>query len=209
MPVTDQSTHVLEHAGAPIYFCSAGCKAKFATNPAQYLAAPAAVAAPPLPGPEPALAGTVYTCPIHPEVRQDHPGACPKSSPASSPASASFPAAILRMRVGPHQTIDRTAPSNRMAAAVQNGAIGANVNNEPALIEPSAWPRLPAAAWRPSSAPSASALRSSNSYDSTGPIIPAPVATTAIISPSDPASGTSEVNARASAEPANAAATQR
>ena len=85
MTVTDQSPHVLEHAGAPVYFCSAGCKAKFAANPAQYLTAPTAVAAPPLPLPEPAIAGTVYTCPMHPEVRQDHPGACPKCGMALEP----------------------------------------------------------------------------------------------------------------------------
>ena len=83
MTVTDQSPHVLEHAGAPVYFCSAGCKAKFAANPSQYLTAPTAVAAPPRP--EPAVAGTVYTCPMHPEVRQDHPGACPKCGMALEP----------------------------------------------------------------------------------------------------------------------------
>jgi P-type Cu+ transporter len=85
MTVTDQSPYVLEHSGAPVHFCSAGCKAKFAANPAQYLAAPSAVAAPPPPMPEPAAAGTVYTCPMHPEVRQDHPGACPKCGMALEP----------------------------------------------------------------------------------------------------------------------------
>jgi Cu+-exporting ATPase len=35
--------------------------------------------APPAKSPPPvAAAGTVYTCPMHPEVRQDHPGSCPK-----------------------------------------------------------------------------------------------------------------------------------
>jgi Cu+-exporting ATPase len=37
---------------------------------------PARHAAPPSPGPAPV--GVIYTCPMHPEVRQDHPGACPK-----------------------------------------------------------------------------------------------------------------------------------
>ena len=70
MTVTDQSPHVLEQAGAPVYFCSARCKAKFAANPAQYLTAPVAAAATALPVPEPAVADTVYTCPMPPEVRQ-------------------------------------------------------------------------------------------------------------------------------------------
>ena len=37
MKVTDQSQHVLSHEGHQVYFCSAGCKAKFAANPAKYL----------------------------------------------------------------------------------------------------------------------------------------------------------------------------
>ena len=36
MTVTAQSPHVLEHEGKPVYFCSAGCKAKFAADPAKY-----------------------------------------------------------------------------------------------------------------------------------------------------------------------------
>ena len=85
MAVTNQSPHVLERAGAPVYFCSPACKAKFAANPAQYLTVPAVVAVAPLPLPEPAVAGTVYTCPMHPEVRQDHSGACPKCGMALEP----------------------------------------------------------------------------------------------------------------------------
>ena len=87
MTVTEQSQHRLEHEGRPYYFCSAGCKAKFAADPSKYVAATRAV------GPQPgqfaaarameppstqAAAGTIYTCPMHPEIRQDHPGNCPK-----------------------------------------------------------------------------------------------------------------------------------
>ena len=73
MTVTEQSQHRAEHDGRPYYFCSAKCLAKFTAEPAQYVqpelpAAPAAEATP----------GTIYTCPMHPEVRQDHPGNCPK-----------------------------------------------------------------------------------------------------------------------------------
>ncbi|MBU4184476.1 MAG: heavy metal translocating P-type ATPase [Gammaproteobacteria bacterium] len=72
MTVTAQSEHTLTHEGRPYYFCSAKCQGKFAANPLQYLApAPAQEQAP-------AAAGPVYTCPMHPEIRQDHPGNCPK-----------------------------------------------------------------------------------------------------------------------------------
>jgi P-type Cu+ transporter len=62
--------HKAEHAGATYYFCSAGCRGKFVAEPAKYLAP-----ATPVPT-NPAPSGAIYTCPMHPEIRQDHPGAC-------------------------------------------------------------------------------------------------------------------------------------
>ena len=74
MTVTEQASHVLQHAGKPVYFCSAGCKAKFSANPASYLAPAQESTAPE----NSAQTGTIYTCPMHPEVRQPSPGVCPK-----------------------------------------------------------------------------------------------------------------------------------
>ena len=89
MTVTPQSPHILQHEGKPVYFCSAGCKGKFAANPAKY---PFGIfgAATPAPAPTPAMfepvaAGAIYTCPMHPEVRQEKPGACPKCGMALEP----------------------------------------------------------------------------------------------------------------------------
>ena len=84
MTVTAQSSHTLVHAGQPFYFCSAGCKAKFSADPAKYLAKLTNPAAP-ASKPEPAVSGAMYTCPMHPEVRQDHPGTCPKCGMALEP----------------------------------------------------------------------------------------------------------------------------
>ena len=72
MVVTEQSPHTLTHEGRPYYFCSAKCQSKFAGNPLQFLAP-----TPPV-DMQPAAAGTIYTCPMHPEIRQDHQGNCPK-----------------------------------------------------------------------------------------------------------------------------------
>ncbi|WP_157119319.1 HAD-IC family P-type ATPase, partial [Azohydromonas lata] len=76
MSVTEQSPHRLEHEGRPYWFCSVRCKDKFAAEPAKYVGAVAAptTAQDAAPAPE----GTIYTCPMHPEIRQDHPGNCPK-----------------------------------------------------------------------------------------------------------------------------------
>ena len=72
MTVTEQSEHKLTHEGRPYSFCSAKCQSKFVANPLQYLVstAPEDIAQ--------KKTGTIYTCPMHPEVRQDHPGTCPK-----------------------------------------------------------------------------------------------------------------------------------
>ncbi|MBI2725841.1 MAG: heavy metal translocating P-type ATPase [Rhodocyclaceae bacterium] len=73
MAVTAQSEHHLSHQGQNYYFCSAKCQGKFVADPGRY-ASPAAAA----PVSAPAPSGTIYTCPMHPEIRQDHPGSCPK-----------------------------------------------------------------------------------------------------------------------------------
>src|SRR6185436_10651640 len=62
-------------------FCSAGCRAKFAADPAKYLSPDARD--------EPDVTeGTVYTCPMHPEIRQIGPGACPICGMALEPEIA-------------------------------------------------------------------------------------------------------------------------
>ena len=71
-----------EHDGHPYYFCSARCREKFVADPAAYLGehqpAPAAPA------------GTIYTCPMHPEVQQVGPGDCPKCGMALEPMMPSL-----------------------------------------------------------------------------------------------------------------------
>ncbi|MEO8154655.1 MAG: heavy metal translocating P-type ATPase [Rhizobacter sp.] len=83
MTVTADSPHHLEHLGRPVYFCSGNCKSKFSASPEKY-AEKGEVAVPS--SPETAGPGAVYTCPMHPEIRQDHPGNCPKCGMALEPA---------------------------------------------------------------------------------------------------------------------------
>jgi P-type Cu+ transporter len=67
------------HVGQSYYFCSARCRDKFAANPAQYLKAA------PAPKQKAAPTGTVWTCPMHPEIRRDAPGSCPICGMALEP----------------------------------------------------------------------------------------------------------------------------
>src|SRR3954471_21297407 len=71
--------HRYQHAGRPYYFCSAGCQAKFQADPAKYLAPSAMTASPAVP------AGAIYTCPMHPQIRQIGPGTCPICGMALEP----------------------------------------------------------------------------------------------------------------------------
>ena len=91
-PATSKHRH--DHAGTTYHFCSDGCRNKFDADPQRYLAPGAASA----PMPE----GTVYTCPMHPEIRQNGPGSCPICGMALEPAVATADS-------GPnHELIDMT-----------------------------------------------------------------------------------------------------
>lgn len=78
MEVDPASTpHHASHAGHEWHFCSEKCRSRFVTDPERYLTPQEPTGLP---------AGTIWTCPMHPEVRQDHPGACPICGMALEPA---------------------------------------------------------------------------------------------------------------------------
>ncbi|HEX7339944.1 MAG TPA: heavy metal translocating P-type ATPase [Rhodanobacteraceae bacterium] len=68
---------VAEHAGHTYHFCGNGCRERFVADPAHYLGAAKPA--------EPAPVGTIHICPMHPEVRQEGPGDCPKCGMALQP----------------------------------------------------------------------------------------------------------------------------
>jgi P-type Cu+ transporter len=79
------SKHRFDYRGETYHFCSAGCRTKFAADPVAYLekdSKPKAAV------PE----GTIYTCPMHPEIRQVGPGSCPICGMALEPEVASLDA---------------------------------------------------------------------------------------------------------------------
>lgn len=82
MTVAADSPHHALHAGHDYRFCSAGCRTKFVADPAKYLQ-PSAT-------PAPAPTGTRYTCPMHPQIEQDHPGTCPICGMALEPMMPSL-----------------------------------------------------------------------------------------------------------------------
>ena len=84
-----------EHAGTTYFFCNPGCRAKFIASPEKYLEADRP--AEPMGDPD-----AIYTCPMHPEVRQKGPGACPFCGMALEPA-------MVTLEDAPnHELIDMT-----------------------------------------------------------------------------------------------------
>jgi Cu+-exporting ATPase len=79
--------HMFEHGRQVFHFCCSGCREKFSADPAAYLRRTPGEAPPLSPG------GTIYTCPMHPEVRQPRPGSCPLCGMALEPLVATAEAA--------------------------------------------------------------------------------------------------------------------
>jgi Cu+-exporting ATPase len=94
MSVEPDSALAHEHAGTTYYFCCGGCRDKFVRDPAAFIgkraeqpgsAEPASGAG----GKSSAGPGSVWTCPMHPEVRRDQPGPCPLCGMALEPLEPS------------------------------------------------------------------------------------------------------------------------
>jgi heavy metal translocating P-type ATPase len=83
MKVTRQSKHHVVHAGSDYFFCSAGCAAKFSADPAKYSDLR------PAPASEASQPDAIYTCPMHPQIRQIGPGNCPICGMSLEPADVS------------------------------------------------------------------------------------------------------------------------
>lgn len=106
------SKHHFAHHGETFHFCSAGCRTKFAADPAKYLAKEKA--------PEPEMpAGTIYTCPMHPKIRQVGPGTCPICGMALEPEVASL----------------ETGPNPELADMTRRFWIGGVLSLPPVVLE--------------------------------------------------------------------------
>ena len=99
-PAKAAGTHVF--ANRTFHFCSERCRERFAAAPAEFLIKEA----PPAPTPK----GTVYMCPMDPEVRSDHPGPCPKCGMALEPEVSAAPTSRTEWTCPMHPEIVRPAP---------------------------------------------------------------------------------------------------
>jgi Cu+-exporting ATPase len=89
------SKHRFDRGGHAFHFCSERCRGKFAADPLSYLKP----SAQPTPAPP---KGTIFTCPMHPEIRQEGPGSCPICGMALEPVGVTADAPVN------HELIDMT-----------------------------------------------------------------------------------------------------
>jgi P-type Cu+ transporter len=82
------SPHRFAHGGRLYHFCSAGCRNKFAQQPQKFLSPDSETPQTPAPG-------VIYTCPMHPQIRQPAPGSCPICGMALEPIT-------VGVATGPH-----------------------------------------------------------------------------------------------------------
>ena len=88
------ATHRATYEGEDYVFCSAGCRTKFIADPDKYLGDK--------PAPVPVIPGVIYTCPMHPQIRQEGPGSCPICGMALEPETVTAEAPVN------HELIDFT-----------------------------------------------------------------------------------------------------
>lgn len=103
-----------EYEGQTYYFCREHCRTKFAADPAQYAARSQAAAALPVeerPQGSTRASGD-YTCPMHPEVRQEKSGSCPKCGMALEPSTVSTAKEKIEYTCPMHPQIVRDAPGS-------------------------------------------------------------------------------------------------
>ena len=97
----------IEYSGTMFYFCSQSCAAKFRQDPAGYLVnEPVST----VPVKETGLGD--YTCPMHPEVHQSEPGACPKCGMALEPSGVPTAASRVEYTCPMHPEIVRSEPGS-------------------------------------------------------------------------------------------------
>lgn len=94
MEVDENKAIHAKQDGRDYYFCSANCKDKFVGQNKEnsrhgHTSHHGGEHSKKEENVQPASKGTIYTCPMHPEIEQDHPGDCPKCGMALEPKTVS------------------------------------------------------------------------------------------------------------------------
>ena len=96
-----------EHKGTTYYFCSEHCLTKFKSDPDGIISGDKQKD-----NDEEPVAGQQYTCPMDPEIIQDHPGSCPKCGMALEPMTPTIPATRIEYTCPMHPEIVQDEPGS-------------------------------------------------------------------------------------------------
>jgi len=100
---TDSAAH--EHGGQTYHFCSRGCLEKFRADPSKYLSHEIRAGSR-----EDPLSSEEYSCPMHPEIRQNKTGDCPKCGMALEPVMPPSTGEVTEYVCPMHPQIVRSEP---------------------------------------------------------------------------------------------------
>jgi Cu+-exporting ATPase len=109
MQVTTDAPYKYHYEDNDYYFCSAHCLNKFRSAPDHYRGGGDAAADAPT---KPVAKGNIYTCPMHPDIRQEQPGSCPKCGMALEPEGVPVPATKTEYTCPMHPEIIQDGPGN-------------------------------------------------------------------------------------------------
>ena len=122
-----KAAHRTVHAGVTYAFCSRNCRERFVQNPETYLHQVEASAKAP--------EASVYTCPMHPEVEQGGPGACPTCGMALEPTVVRAPHTSTRYTCPMHPEVIQDGPGTcpKCGMALESMTVTAEEESDPEL----------------------------------------------------------------------------
>ncbi len=133
MHVTEGTSFYTNHGGQAFFFCSDHCLTKFTHSPEQYLAPSMAddVEDSSCPGHSCDSHEAQYTCPMHPEIVQDHPGTCPKCGMALETLGVPTPSTHIEYTCPMHPEIIQDHPGTcpKCGMALEAMSVTADENN--------------------------------------------------------------------------------
>jgi Cu+-exporting ATPase len=120
------------YEGHTYHFCSEACKKKFDKNPDSFIGVetPSAKA-------EVSGENEIFTCPMHPEVRQEGPGSCPKCGMALEPLAPLVTPSVKEWTCPMHPEIVQNEPGNcpKCGMALEPIAVAEEEEKNPELID--------------------------------------------------------------------------
>jgi P-type Cu+ transporter len=128
-----------QHEGRTYHFCSRHCLEKFRADPARYVGRDEddrSTKSSPSQGASALPPGPVYTCPMHPEVRQDRPGACPKCGMGLEPVGGA-PTTRLEYTCPMHPEVVSDHPGNcpKCGMALEPRTVALDEGPNPELVD--------------------------------------------------------------------------